>query len=224
MMPDNSVAVVPAAGVGERLGLGPKAFLDLGDRTLIEHVVETLSACVPRVIVAVPESQLGMARDLLGTATTVIAGAETRQATVARLFQATTETLVVIHDVTRPFASAALVRSVLAAATEYGAAAAMMHPPIPVGVVRDGKIQASYDRTQVMFPQSPQAFRRPLLQQALDHAARSGIERQTTWQLLQSMGTEIAVVPGEEWNIKITTHQDWEIARRAIWPVVRAKE
>lgn len=221
---NRSVAIVPAAGRGERLGLGPKAFLELDGRTLLEHVVDTLQGCVDRVVVAVPAEQVADAHRRTGGRAEVIAGADTRQATVTMLFHATTEELVLIHDVTRPFASAGLVRRVLASAGEHGAAAAMIHPPIPVGMVDDGRITTSHDRTVVMLPQSPQAFRRSVLAAALGHAAANNVERQTTWQLVSAMGDTIAAVPGEERNIKITTALDWDIARRVIWPALRDPE
>lgn len=220
----SSVAIVPAAGRGERLGLGPKAFLELDGRTLLARVVDTLLACVDRIIVAVPADQVADAHRQTGGRAEVIAGADTRQATVARLFHVTAEELVVIHDVTRPFASAGLIRRVIAAAGKHGAAAAMIHPPIPVGVVDDGRITAAHDRSAVMLPQSPQAFRRPVLAAALAHAAANNVERQTTWQLVAAFGNPIAAVPGEERNIKVTTALDWDIARRVIWPALRDPE
>lgn len=224
MTPARSVAIVPAAGRGERLGLGPKAFLELDGRTLLARVVDTLHGCVDRIIVAVPTEQVADAHRQTGGRAEVIAGSDTRQATVARLFHVTTEELVLIHDVTRPFASTGLIRHVIAAADEHGAAAAMIHPPIPVGVVDDGLIADSHDRTAVMLPQSPQAFRRPVLAAALAHAAANNVERQTTWQLVTAMGKVIAAVPGEERNIKITTALDWDIARHVIWPALRDPE
>lgn len=220
----NGVAIVPAAGRGERLGLGPKAFLSLGDRTLLELVVQTLCPCVDRVIVAVPADRVDEARSRVGDRAEIMAGAGTRQATVAALFDAVTEPLVLVHDVTRPFASAGLVQRVLDAARRHGAAAAMVHPPIPVGMVRDGRITTSHDRHDVMLPQSPQAFHREVLATALAHAAASGLQRQTTWQLLAAMGTEVATVAGEEANIKITTTLDWDIARHVIWPALHPRD
>lgn len=216
-----SVALVPAAGEGERLGLGPKAFLVLDGRTLLQRVVDTLATCVDHVVVGVPERHIAEARDQVGGVAEVIAGAGTRQDTVAKLFAAGSAPLVIIHDVTRPFASAELLRRVLVAAQEHGAAAAMTHPPIPVGAVRHGFITESHDRHAVMLPQSPQAYRRPVLAAALAHAAATGMQKQTTWQLLAAMGTPVAVVPGEEHNIKITTTLDWDIARTVIWPALR---
>ena len=219
--PTDCVALVPAAGQGQRLGLGAKAFLELDGSTLLEIVSRTLGPHVARVVVGVPAGDLERARRLLPPPIEVMDGDTTRQATVARLVHATTESMVLIHDVTRPFASGALIARVLAAAAEHGAAASMVHPPIPVGRVNDGCVVQSLDRNEVMLPQSPQAFRREVLECAIRNAHRHGHQRQTTWQLVEMDGGRIAVVEGEETNIKITTAVDWEIARQVVWPQVK---
>jgi len=183
-------------------------------------VVDTLAAQVSRIVVGVPVEDVGRARDLLPGSIEVIEGGATRQETVERLVQSTTEPLILIHDVTRPFASGELMGRVLGAAAEHGAAASMMHPPIPVGRVSAGWVVQSLDRNDVMLPQSPQAFRRDMLEHAIAEGHRHGWERQTTWQLVEMSGARIAAVQGEETNIKITTTMDWEIARLVVWPML----
>ena len=55
------VALVPAAGSGQRLGADvPKAFVTVGGRALLLHAVDRLLAAgVDRVVVAVPNEQIG---------------------------------------------------------------------------------------------------------------------------------------------------------------------
>lgn len=218
--PSGCVALIPAGGQGERLGLGAKAFLELDGRTLLEIVTQKLQSSVSRVVVGVPAGDVDRARDLLPASVEILSGGSTRQATVERLVHATTEPMILIHDVTRPFASGALIVRVLAAAAEHGAAASMVHPQIPVGRVTQGCVVQSLDRSDVMLPQSPQAFRREVLERALQSGRRQGRERQTTWQLVEMDGKRIAVVEGEETNIKITTAMDWDVARLVIWPLL----
>ena len=201
-----------------RLGLGAKAFLELDGRTLLEIVAQRLRPQVSRIVVGVPAEDVDRARSLLPATVGIIIGGATRQATVDRLVQATTESIILIHDVTRPFASGALIGRVLEAAAEHGAAASMLHPAIPVGRISQGCVGQSLDRNEVMLPQSPQAFRREVLEPAIRNGRRQGWERQTTWQLVEMNGAPIAVVEGEETNIKSTTAMDWDIARLVIWP------
>ena len=103
---------------------------------------------------------------------------------------------------------------------EHGAAASMVYPPIPVARITQGCVVQSLDRNEVMLPQSPQAFRRAVLEHAIRNGRRQGHERQTTWQLVEMNGAPIAVVEGEETNIKITTALDWDVARLVVWPLL----
>ena len=72
-----TVAVVPAAGSGQRLAAGvPKAFFHLDGRTLVERAVSCLleSGVVDRVVVAVPADRTGQAKLILGREATIVAG------------------------------------------------------------------------------------------------------------------------------------------------------
>src|SRR6202453_3619847 len=82
-----TVAVVPAAGSGERLAAGvPKAFYQLNGRTLVERAVDGLleSGVVDRVVVAVPADRTDRAKLILGRVATVVAGGANRVESVAR--------------------------------------------------------------------------------------------------------------------------------------------
>lgn len=215
---DNTVALVPAAGQGLRLDLGPKASLKVGELTLIQHVVATLEMCIPRIIVGVPGDMVSTVQAQLDTRAQVIAGGDTRQATIQKLFEQTGESLVVVHDATRPFASNGLVEKVMIAGQGSGAASAFVHPYIPVGRVENGMIIQSFEKSQVMLPQSPQVYHREVLASAFRYATDHNIQMQTLWQIIVLMGHPVAVVEGEERNIKITTSYDWEVAQGVIWP------
>ena len=76
-----TVAVVPAAGSGERLAAGvPKAFYQLDGQTLVERAVAGLleSGVVDRVVVAVPADRTDRAKLILGRDATVVAGGANR--------------------------------------------------------------------------------------------------------------------------------------------------
>jgi 2-C-methyl-D-erythritol 4-phosphate cytidylyltransferase len=67
-------AIVLAAGQGERLGLGPKAWLSLEGRTLLERAVATMRQVVERVIVGVAREDIERAGRLCGPAAVVVPG------------------------------------------------------------------------------------------------------------------------------------------------------
>lgn len=220
----DTVGLVLAAGFGVRLGLGPKAFLNLGGSSLVYRVVNTLTGCVGRILAGVPHDYLDKARSELAGLAEVYPGAVSRQATVFALLQRCTETVILIHDVSRPFASRELVFKVVDGARRHGAAAPFIPTPIPVARRQGDFVNASIPASGVMLPQAPQAFHREIVERAYQNAVENGIEDQTTLELVLRLGIKVLMVQGEELNIKITTPLDWEIANKVIAPSIDSSE
>ncbi|MBS0231868.1 MAG: 2-C-methyl-D-erythritol 4-phosphate cytidylyltransferase, partial [Proteobacteria bacterium] len=117
-------ALIQAAGSGTRLGLGPKAFVHLGDCTLLERAVRLVKGIAASTLVAVPASELEYTRTLVGTSSvTIVAGAATRSETTRRLIDNATAPWLLLHDVVHPFADLDLVDRLIREAEKHGAAA-----------------------------------------------------------------------------------------------------
>ena len=115
-------ALIPAAGSGTRLGLGPKAFVEVAGLSLLARSVAALAPHVDEVVVALPEGWTLPA----AVPARAIVGGQTRQDSVRLLLEATGAEAVLVHDAARPFLPAEVVRAVLAAAWEVGAATAAL--------------------------------------------------------------------------------------------------
>src|SRR4051812_49560767 len=90
----STVAVVPAAGSGERLAAGaPKAFVNLGGRPMLEHALDGLrnSGVVDSVVVAVPPNRTDQAKLVFGGAAIIVAGGSDRTASVMPALEAVRE-------------------------------------------------------------------------------------------------------------------------------------
>lgn len=215
-----SAALLAAAGAGERLGRGPKAFLPLAGLSLIERSVAALAVLVDELVVAVPRARLVEAADVVA-GVQVIAGGETRQETVFRLLAATEARLVVVHDVARPFLPTAVLERVLEAAESRGAATAV----VPVA---DTLIEAEngrpLDRSRLRAVQTPQAFRRELLLHAHEQAARLGLAATDDASLVRAAGAEVELVEGSPWLFKLTSEADFWLAEAVAeyWDRVQA--
>jgi 2-C-methyl-D-erythritol 4-phosphate cytidylyltransferase len=214
-------ALVPAAGSGKRLGLGPKAFLSIEGVSLVNRLVQTLTGCVGRVLVGVPPGYLDKVTAELGDAAEVYPGEASRQATIYSLLQKCTEPIVLINDGNRPFASRALVLKVIDKARRHGAAIAFTPAVVPFARHQEGLLTSTIPSREAIVPQSPQAFHRDILERGYQNALENGIEDQTTWELVLRLGVNVFAVKGEETNIKITTPLDWEIANKVIAPMVK---
>lgn len=210
-------ALIPAAGMGERLGLGPKAFLRCGTQTLLERVVTEIRPFVDNVLVTVPPGYRRQAEQQLGPHVNVFEGGASRQSSIDIMLAESQAHIVLIHDVARPFAPGTLFDAVLQAAELHGAAGAFLDPQVPVGFTSDGQVARQWPREGARIFQAPQAFKRDILDRAI--AASAGRQFQSTAQMVIEAGFALADVPGLQENIKITTPFDWLIAQRVIAPM-----
>lgn len=206
--------LVPAGGIGLRLGLGPKGFLELRGRPLLAWIVDRALRVADEVLVAVPVDRVAAAADMLPRCR-VIAGGRTRQDSIALLAGQARGDWLLVHDAARPFASLELMHAVLEAARREGCAAgAFLDPEVPVARLRDGRVLEAYERSEVGVFQSPQAFSREHMQVMLAcQAGAPGWYGQSTIQLALLAGIPVLAVPGEKVNIKITTPEDWRQAQ-----------
>lgn len=209
-------ALIPAAGQGTRLGLGPKCLLRLGERSLLEILIGTLAPLVDEILVTAGKGYESEIEKLVEGRATVISGGSTRQESIDHLLAVCTGEIVLIQDAARPFATPDLCGKVLDAAGEYHAAGAFLDPVVPVGHLVDGMVASCHTRQEARIFQAPQAFRRDVLINA--RKEMDDREFQSTAQMVMKAGYALRSIPGEPENIKITTPLDWLIAQKVIAP------
>ncbi|MBK8285694.1 MAG: 2-C-methyl-D-erythritol 4-phosphate cytidylyltransferase [Ahniella sp.] len=209
--------LVAAAGVGSRLGLGPKAFLELAGRSLLARVTDTALALTDDVHAAIPQGFLDLARAQVDGRVVLLEGGASRQETFTRLLPFARGEIVLLLDIARPLLSVALCRRVIDAAARTGAAGAFVPALVPCARVdTDGRVIEAVAASDYRLPQMPQAFRREVLVSVLERAAQQGLQRQTIWQLTVELGVPLQAVPGEPDNIKITEPNDWRLAQQIV--------
>ncbi len=201
-------ALIAAAGSGSRLGLGPKAFVRVAERTLLAWVGQALRPFVSEIVVAVTADRVEDA-GLEAPGASVVVGADTRQATVARMLDATSCRWVMIHDVARPFVDASTLRAVLAVLPE--ARAVSVVAPVVDSLIRasDG---SAVDRSELMAVQTPQAFERQLLLEAHRSARAAGFDGTDDASLVRRLGVQVELVEGGAHLMKVTTFGDLHLA------------
>ena len=207
-------ALIPAAGSGERLGMGPKAVVELNGKSLLERAISAFSGIANEIIVALPESHLGM--DLPDAVQRVLGGVS-RQQSVQNLLNAATSEIVLIHDAARPFLPPEIVRATLEAVLEIGAATVAL--PAADTLVLEDAVPGErktwgmlLDRTKVHAIQTPQGFRRELI---LNAHRRAKLERVTATDdagLVARLGLPVALVTGDPRLFKVTRPGDYALA------------
>jgi 2-C-methyl-D-erythritol 4-phosphate cytidylyltransferase len=211
-----AVAVVLAAGQGERMGFGgPKAFVAVGGRPIVVHAVEAASACleVDALVVAVPsgfEERTGGVVTGVSKPVIVVEGGDDRQASVRRCLSALPyeSEAVVVHDAARPFASTGLFSSVLGALAGVEGVVPVVPVADTVKRVRDDMVAETLDRGELVLAQTPQAFVTTALLLAHERAADEGASFTDDAALVEWAGYRVRTVPGDPANWKITTAED----------------
>jgi 2-C-methyl-D-erythritol 4-phosphate cytidylyltransferase len=218
-----AVALVPAAGSGTRMGgRQPKQYLVLGGAPLLVHTLRALARCpsIEGAVVAVPEDRIDATQSLLrrfrvARVLAVVAGGEERQDSVQLGLEAVSPEAawVVVHDAVRPMITPDLVERVLTAARIPGAATCGWPVRETVKLVKDSFVDKTLPRDGLWLTQTPQAFRRELLREAHDKAAREGFRGTDDAMLVERLGGRVAMVEGLAQNIKITTKEDLKTVR-----------
>lgn len=224
---DHVQLLIPAAGMGLRLGAGgPKALIELAGKPLLVRTLwrfDALGLAHDAVIVGPGECREQFL-DLLDTAfpdfgfAWADGGAE-RQLSVANGLNAlaTDTEIVVIHDAARPFVPEDAIRASIDAAREFGAATVAI-PAIDTVLVGDADafLVDTPDRTRLWACQTPQTFRVEVIREAHQRASREDHLGTDDATLVQRSGGRVKLVNGSPLNFKVTTPEDFALAERVI--------
>ena len=223
-------AIVPAAGLGTRMGADtPKQFLELDGVPLVVYTLRRLAACtaITDFFISTRAEEIVSLQDKvakagIGRPARVIHGGDTRQQSVANaLAQVDPSTeIVLVHDAVRPFVTVAQIERVIAEARTRGAAILGIPAIDTVKEVKRASlpedvalISATIPRERIVLAQTPQAFSFALLRDAFKKAQQDDVTSSDEAALVERFGSSVYVVLGSERNLKITRPSDMELAR-----------
>jgi 2-C-methyl-D-erythritol 4-phosphate cytidylyltransferase len=202
------VGIVPAGGSGERLGAeGPKAFVVLAGKPLLDWSVDVLAPLCDRVVVAVPAGHADGADR--------VEGGGSRSESVRNALAAAPEaTVAVVHDAARPLVTPDIVERCLAALEPGvdGAIAAARMTDTVKEAAGDGRVVRTLDRSVLWAIQTPQVFRADVLRRALDRDIAALAAATDDAALVEDAGGTVRVVEAPPQNLKVTRESDLRIA------------
>jgi 2-C-methyl-D-erythritol 4-phosphate cytidylyltransferase len=224
--------ILPAAGQSSRFGdpRTKKIYHDLDGRAVWLRAIEPFvnRDDVAQIVLAIaPEDREVFERRYRANVAfmniKVIDGGKERADTVARAIAAIDGRCdyVAIHDAARPCLAVELVDAVFAAAKRHGAA--LLAVPVSDTIKRAnpaGESAETVARAGLYLAQTPQVFKRTLLEQAYQEREKIGARVTDDCQLVEALGHTCAIVAGSPLNIKITTAVDLKLAA-AILPLLR---
>lgn len=230
--PSRVWAVVPAAGLGRRMGGEfPKQYLPLMGLPVITQTLTRLSRLpgLQAIAVALHPQDRQWAKIPKPDRPSVItvAGGEERCRSVyngmlALADFAGDQDWVLVHDAARPCVRVADIELLLAAAAKQGVGgllASRITDTVKRGDAGDGSgndmrpsIVETVDRGCLWRALTPQVFRYGMLRQALQYVIEKGEQVTDEAQAVERMGQRPLLVEGNADNIKITHPQDLQIA------------
>ncbi|MEZ9594768.1 2-C-methyl-D-erythritol 4-phosphate cytidylyltransferase [Shewanella sp. 10N.261.52.F9] len=218
--PQQIIAIVPAAGIGSRMGAElPKQYLALNEQTILGHTLDCLLSHpkITKVIVALnPHDEyfvkLPQATDPKLQA--VVGGKERADSVLAGLEVAKKDAWVLVHDAARPCLTHFDIDKLIESAAVFPQGAILAAP------VRDtmkrtnaqGIITETVCREQLWHALTPQFFPVVSLKKNLTDALAAGASITDEASAMEWAGIMPAVVTGRADNIKVTHPDDLQLA------------
>jgi 2-C-methyl-D-erythritol 4-phosphate cytidylyltransferase len=217
-------ALIPAAGVGARIGADcPKQYMPLAGKLMLLHVLDTFASAPAiahvYVVVSAEDGYIGDAlagaNHLADRVTVIYKGGATRHQSVLNGLQAMREQVgdqdwVLVHDAARPGLTVDLIDRLIAA-LQGDPVGGLLALPVVDTLKRsdtDGRVQATVARDWLWAAQTPQMFRYALLRRALEQAVDVTDEASA----VEALGLKPALVEGSPRNFKITLPHDVALA------------
>ncbi|MBZ4186139.1 2-C-methyl-D-erythritol 4-phosphate cytidylyltransferase [Thermomonas sp. RSS23] len=213
-------ALVPAAGSGRRFGGDvPKQYLHAAGKPLIGHALEALLAHPQMdgavVALAADDPHWPGWTTLHGKpVVTCVGGLERADSVLAALYalpeNVAHDALLLVHDAARPNVRGCDLSTLIAAANAQRDGAILAAPVRDTLKASDAdhRIEATVPRAGLWRALTPQAFRRDLLQRALQAAQAAGVTVTDEAMAVERLGLHPVLVEGREDNLKVTTPAD----------------
>lgn len=203
--------VIVAAGSSTRFG-ADKLMSDISGQPLIAHTVGAVKSTVDFCVLVARDDQIPELKALDLGIEIVPGGATRTESESAGLAAIPTNRLIGIHDGARPAISQDLIDQLFEAASLHGGAVPGL-PPRAALIERDGLTPV----TDAVAVQTPQVFWGPELKSAYQAASKSGFTGYDTADVVRNFtDLQVAVIPGDPQNIKITYPEDLDRARTII--------
>ena len=218
--------VIVAAGRGERFGPSAKVLAVAGGRPLLAWslLAASQATCVGEILIVTGEQTDDAIRHMLiaipmSIPVTVVTGGLRRQDSVAAGVAAVSplSDVVLIHDGARPLATAALFDACAHEARRSGAAIVAVPVADTLKRVRELVIEKTVSREALWGAQTPQGFRRDVIQRAIERTRIMDNEFTDEASLLEALGQPVRIVPGDRTNIKVTHPEDLELVDALLW-------
>ncbi len=212
-------AIIVAAGQGRRMGVQTKKqFLMLEGKEILARTVEQFEqfSAVEEIILVTGEEDL---EDVTHMAkaygwqkiAAVVQGGRERQDSVSYGLKAVSAQgeIILVHDGVRPFVTEDMVNRAIDCARKFGGCALGVPAKDTVKICdAEGVVLETPNRNALWYIQTPQVFRRDIIEKAYKMAAQEGFLGTDDASVVEFYGAKVKIIQGSYQNIKITTKED----------------
>lgn len=213
-----NTAIVAAAGSGSRMKTNiNKQFLVIDGLEVLARTLKKLSDCplIDRIVIVARKIDFEEIKTIIKKhgikkADTIAVGGETRRQSVFNALSYVDDSdIVLIHDGARPFISEKLIESLIEKTKEVGAAVPGLVPKETISTVDENShFKDITERKHLRCLQTPQVFFADKIKYAHKMANDKNLDFTDDCSLYKYFGGEIAIIDGEQNNIKITVPED----------------
>ena len=221
IMMNDVFAIIVAAGLGKRFG-SPKPFAVLKGKRILDYCLETFNGhpgIFEMVLVLRETSEESYFLNRFEKLKAVAAGGERRQDSVFFGFQKINPAqgdIVLIHDAARPLVKAELIDSIIEKTREKGAAIPVLPVSDTLKKINGDRVFQTLHRQGLYLTQTPQGFSCEILRRAFKENGENQEMYTDESALVEKLGQDVFIVPGDPSNLKITFPDDLKIAEALI--------
>lgn len=218
------VAIIPAAGKGKRMGHPiPKHYIRLEGRPILSYTLEAFEKCpdVNQVVMVVRSGEEEyclkevVEKYMFKKVLKIVIGGERRQDSVYHGIKGLDQDtdIVVVHDGVRPFVPPELISESIKMAMYFdGVIVALPVKDTIKEINGEGFVKNTPDRESLWYAQTPQTFKKRVIEEAFIRAYSDGFYGTDESSLVERIGGKVKIIEGTPENIKITTKEDLLLA------------
>ena len=206
----DTYVIILAGGIGTRMETAiPKQFIPIAGKPVIMHTIQRFRDFDPKmeIVLALPDAQISLWKDLcsefnFGVEHQIVRGGRERFFSVKNaLDRVPDDAIVLIHDGVRPLVSDKTIDRVREGVIENGNAIPYIDSPDSLRILL-GDSSSAVDRNKFVRIQTPQGFRAKSIKEAYQKDFQKTFTDDAS--VLEANGASIALVKGNNRNIKIT--------------------
>ena len=212
--------IIPAAGLGSRMGLGyNKVLLDIGGESIISRTVRFFDEdpdC-EAIHLSVRAEERDVVSDMFHSVAKVkgihTGGKERQDSIYNALINVDSAEYIFVHDGARPFVSQDIILRLKEKVQETGAVICGVKVKDTLKRVVNDKVVETLPRQEIISVHTPQAFKASILKTAYEYAKRHHLDVTDDSMMVEAIGESVYVTESSYDNIKITTAEDIQLAK-----------